>query len=127
QNGDLFVAEGTAVTKVATSEAVSTFASGFASLIGLDVWHEPGTSFGVLAVADSGPAQIKALPLDNPSITPVVLTSATTPRAVCFASGTFASTQMIASDQSLILTHNNAGRIQSRHEPYLIAEPYAAQ
>jgi hypothetical protein len=125
-NGDLYVAEPTQIKIVHPDETIEVFKTGFTSIYGIDVWREPGYSFGYLIVADSGASQVKAVALDNPSATPIVVSSASILRAVTIGWSTYATWAYNITDLiRLIILHNDGNTVPKlREEPFLYAEPY---
>jgi hypothetical protein len=121
--GDLYVAEKTAITKVTPGEVVSTFATGFSSILGLDVWHEPGGSFGAVLVADNFAGSVKAVPLDNPVSREVATGSVV--RAVTWSRSSFSAAFWESALMNRVTNANNtSGNIALWPAPLLKAEPY---
>ncbi len=79
--GDLYVADETEIYRVTPSESVQLVKGGFTFIFAIDVVRESADAPGVLVVADF--ASVTALPLDNPSTTPITVAS-TFPEAVSF-------------------------------------------
>lgn len=124
--GKVYVSERTSVTVVdPVTEVRSTFASGFGRIYGLAVWHEPGTDFGLLLVADNVAGAVKAVPLDNPTATPLTVASGSNVKTAAFALGTFSTMAWEAAHLNrLILAHNTGGLVALWPAPLLMAEPY---
>jgi hypothetical protein len=125
ETGDLYVSERTKITKITTSEAVSTFKTGFSNVFGLDVWRDPGQTFGAILVSDNGASLVKAIALDNVSVTPLLIAAGSTVRAVAWSRTTFSLDTWVPSEViRRILVHNDGSTIKLR-DPYLVADPYA--
>ena len=124
--GDLYVPEKTKITVVATNETVSTFKTGFSRLFGVDVWHEPGGSFGAVLAADISSGVVTSVSLDNPGGAPLNVASGSLLRTVTWSRSSH-STQLWASAimNRVTFAHNTGGNIALWPAPTLNAEPYA--
>ncbi len=122
--GDLYVAETGTITKVALDETRTQFATGFSKIFGLDVYHPPGTEFGVVLVADNTTNTVKLIPVDNSTAAPTTLASGTFVRSVAFSRSTHvADAWSTTLNNRLTYAHNtggtNGGRIALRAAPVL--------
>lgn len=122
--GDLYVPEKTKISVVATNETVSTFKTGFSRLFGVDVWHEPGGSFGAVLAADFSSGAVSAVPLDNPAAASAIA-GGTALRTVTWSRSSYSTAAWVSVLMNrMTLAHNTGGNVALLPAPGLKAEPY---
>ncbi len=123
--GDLFVTERNWISVVAPDETVSTFKGGFSRILGLDVWHEPGTSFGAVLVSDYTSGVVQMIPLDNSSAPVRTVASGSVPRTVAWSRSSYSPEVWVSAQMNRVtFAHNTGGSVALWPVPSLKAEPY---
>jgi len=107
-NGDLYIATGTSIQRITTSETVQVVKTGFTSINGLDVIRGGASDPGVLLVADGGTSNtVKAVPLDNTAATPITVATASALRAAAFGASVSGGTWLSSNVNRVVVLHNN--------------------
>ncbi len=85
RDGNLYISEGSKITKIKLDESIETVKSGFNNLLGIDVKQAAAGGAVFIIAAEFGTGQIKAIATYNLSATPKVIAKTLNARTVAWS------------------------------------------
>jgi sugar lactone lactonase YvrE len=123
RDGNLYISEGSKITRIRTDETIELVKGGFNSLLGIDV--KQGAVGGTVFImgAEYGTGKIKAIATDNLSASPKVIAAVSYARAVAWSKSVFDEWTAAKRIRSACVYNSGNTVIEIRGDYRLIVEP----